>query len=380
MEFYNELTKSTEEFNLDAVQAALRLKDDKYRELERIHRERDISYGYPESYYTVSIEDVIDNDVSFRLYPIKTWDAYNFLHELGRGICSDTINYLYKYNRDIFNQAINDGYKPNDWCIESAIMCESMDEVRRLVRLYGIDVNIISRYICHYDRFNISEEELNRRKSVLRIILEEDNFTWYDKDENPLVKSIISGDVDMSQMLLDYFGVNNLRVNFDELIGLALLHNSIHSSIVVWIQDNFGMRLESKHLGTMLEWRKHKDIVIHSFEDIFEIIEMFDEFSVLAFNKLIRVKFEPEEQTIRERLFESLYNKVHDEMDIASIIVHNSINRYSSELDYYLINFMLEKGYYDELNIEYSRHYSNDSEYDRFADYIHRRRVNYIVQ
>ena len=379
--FYIEITKPAEEFNLQACIEAL-------NELDEEEKRREIEYrrNNSETEYQTPIEDIVFRDMSYRFYPIQCMEAYQFLNGLeDRTIYSSTINHLYRVNRDIFNQAISDGYKPNEWCVYGALNNEPLDEIRRLIQLYKIDVNIIARHICRYDRFKLSQEKIERRINILEIVLEENNFTWYHKDDNPFKASIISGDVIMSQMLLDHFDIDNLRVNVNNLINLALLNNSIHSPIINWIKNNFDVDFVSRNIITMLKFRKHnilssnhntitESYIIHTEEHFNELINMFDKLDINIFEELISTKFEKNENEYQLRLFNKIYNKINvDEINSSTfsiIISCNSMYNYKDELKPFIIRFIVEKGFYDGLLNTYEKNYSYDRNFKKFGKYL----------
>ena len=381
--FYVEITKPAEEFNLQACIEALNNIDKEAKKREIEYRENIIEAGHqvPDT----PIEEIVERDMSIRFYPIQCMKAYQFLHELDRGIYSSTINHLYRVNRDIFNKAINDGYKPNEWCVYGALNNEPLDEIRRLIQLYKIDVNVIARHICKYDRFKISPEKIERRINILEIVLEENNFIWYHKDDNPFTASIISGDVIMSQMLLNHFGIDDLRVNVNNLINLALLNNSIHSPIINWIKNNFDVDFISNNIITMLKFRKHnilssdhntitESYIIHTEEHFNELINIFDKLDINIFEELISTKFEKNENKYQLRLFNKIYNKINvDEIDdkiMRTIICCNSNYNHRNELKTFIIRFIVEKGFYDELKKEYEKNYSYDRNFKEFGEYL----------
>lgn len=379
--FYIEITKPAEEFNLQAcIEALNKLNEEaKQREIEHRRNNSEIEYETP-------IEDIVFRDMSYRFYPIQCMEAYQFLSSLeDRTIYSSTINHLYRVNRDIFNQAISDGHKPNEWCVYGALNNEPLDEIRRLIQLYKIDVNIIARHICRYDRFKLSPERIERRINILEIVLEENNFTWYHKDDNPFTASIISGDVIMSQMLLDHFDIDNLRVNVNNLINLALLNNSIHSPIINWIKNNFDVDFVSRNIITMLQFRKHnilssdhntvtESYIIHTEEHFNELINMFDKLDINIFEELISTKFEKNENEYQLRLFNKIYNKINvDEINssiFSRIISCNSNYNYKDELKPFIIRFIVEKGFYDGLLNTYEKNYSYDRNFKKFGKYL----------
>ena len=381
--FYVEITKPAEEFNLQACQEALNKLDEEKRQREIIYRQN-INEA-EQQLINIPIEEIVENDMSYRTYHIQCMEAYQFLHQLGRGIYSSTITYLYKINRDIFNQAINDGYQPNDWCVYYALYNEPLDEIRRLIQLYNININIIARHICRYDRFKLSQEKIERRINILEIVLEENNFIWYHKDENPFTASIISGDITMAQMLLDHFDIDNLRINVNNLINLALLNNSIHSSIINWIKNNFDVDFVSRNIITMLKFRIYnilssdqntitESYIIHKEEHFNKLINMFDKLNINIFEELISTKFKENENEYQLRLFNKIYNKINvDEINssiFSRIISCNSMYNYKNELKPFIIRFIVEKGFYDGLLNTYEKNYSYDRNFKKFGKYL----------
>lgn len=390
-QFYIEITKNSEEFDIEKCQEQLNIEDEKIRE-----QEREIRNNSPPYYYQNSkpIEEIKFMDMTFRFFPIKCIQAYNFLHELNRGICPSTINHLYQVDRNIFNQAINDGYKPNEWCVFEAIQNEPLEEIQRLINLYSIDVRLFARHVCRYDKYIATDELIERKQNILRIILDENNFIWYGKDDNPFVSSIISGDIVMTEMLLNHFGIDNLRVNVDSLLSFALFNNSINSDIIGWLQSHFNIEFNENHIKYLLEHRTHNILsrdgneyvnrfIVHSFEDIINIINRFDTLPIDIFKILLRIKFDEEEQEQRRQLFDIIYSKIDtnliDSEILGSVIVYNRINDYRHELDTLMIDFFLEHGYYNQLNEECSRNYYSN-EYDSFLDYIRRNQIDYVLQ
>ena len=388
MSFYEEITKSESEFNIDVCKEALRLKDDERREIERTLRERERQHGYNYEYKT-EISDVVYSEMSFNMFPIKCRHAYNILHELGRGIYSGTINYLYRTNPEIYEQAILDGYKPDKYVLMDVILTKSDHEIRRMIIQYGISMNVITRRLtnCFY---KLTDKEIERRENILRIILEEGNIIWYEKEDNPFTSAIISGFVGMAQMLLDHYGINNLRTNINNLIKLALMRNSIHSPIVEWLQIQFGLEIEGKYINTMLRWRKNKNGIIHSESDILEVLELSDRLDIEIFKTLIIwVTFSEDEIELKRRLFETIYSKIDssliDDDVLKMVIIHNGINKYRQKIDEYMLLFFLEYGYYERLMEVYNRYYnyipdSDEPNYNDFSDYIRRHHIKFVLQ
>lgn len=324
-----------------------------------------------------------NNITSYKSVSIKCMRAYELLNSFGK-ICPDTISRLYEYP-EIFNRAINDGHTPSNWVIYYAIKNNaSLEEIRNLMRNYGADCNMIARDICGYVNRNIQDpDRINYLRSILEIILEEGGYIMYNMDEDPFISSIISGDVIMSRMILDHYGIDNLKVNTSSILGLSLLNNSINSEIVNWVKEVFDVDFVINDIRTMLMFnKKSRDPVriIHTFEEIFSVMMMFEDqvFPNSIMYELFSKRFDEDESGLISDMYEYVWQRLdHDNISklISDALIVGKVYGIM-----YPCDFLMSKGYYEQLMLKYTNHFSNDYRYNVVCDYIRERQYDNTLQ
>lgn len=170
--------------------------------------------------------------------------------------------------------------------------------------------------------------------------------------QEELLEAIRGRDEQTVQMLRDRISDDTLSY----VTTYCLINHSIYDPYVSHIMQLFRLEFVPEDFESLLEFRfeyrpGYDRVVVHPLSEIISFVRRFDNFHILAFQKLVRERFYEEEAHERLVLMNEIWNRLdsNEIQDKLDDIIRTVVNVSDPRQDYVVIDFMIAKGYREHI-------------------------------